>query len=235
MKNPFPRMHRSFNDLFAWIERIAAPAESYVDHDLPVSNAHDPEQWPEPLVIGDTTLPYHYWVTNFEAGKSVTLELHPDSPDGRPPQFVLHTPDVLAAGIAAWNAAHTSGTWTNDNTEAIAKSLSGEDPRPWKIQLVGADGKLGDPVMIPANLVVRDVEVIDAWMAWALPAILDVLAGHIPFDVDNGPRISCYHPSTGNAESFEDWEAWREHVGPYVASRVACDPQRAIAALQTLL
>lgn len=223
MRNPFPRIHQGFNDLFMWIEVKAAPKQPYVDHDEPVGNEHDPEQWPKPLVLGDTTMPYHYWVTEFEPGKSVTLELHPDNPEGRPPRFILHTeesdprtPEMVADG---WK-------WT---------ASPRQDPQPWKIQLEGPDGTLGAPILIPAQ---PPAEPMDAWLAWALPAIFDVLAAHTGEQTLDDTVWCCNRSDVGldhDDNVFEDWQAWREHVAPIVAARIACDPKRALAALQTLL
>lgn len=63
-----------------------------------------------------------------------------------------------------------------------------------------------------------------SWEGWAVPAILDVLSTNYP------PMIGFEDESDGTEEA-----QWREEVGPLIAMRIACDPARAIAALQTLL
>jgi hypothetical protein len=66
------------------------------------------------------------------------------------------------------------------------------------------------------------------WRGWAVPAILEVLAEHDPFDTkSNGTAITC-----DCACGYELIESWYEHVAPLIADRIACDPQRAIKALQ---
>lgn len=71
--------------------------------------------------------------------------------------------------------------------------------------------------------------VMAIWLAWALPAIYDVLAEHP--SPTQGDECEC--PKCG--ERIYDNREWREHVGPIIAARIACDPRRAMLALQTLL
>jgi hypothetical protein len=63
---------------------------------------------------------------------------------------------------------------------------------------------------------------------WAVPAILEVLAEH-------QRRFDCNHPRWGDCRcGFKvlDSSDWDEHVGPILADRIACDPQRAMEALR---
>jgi hypothetical protein len=63
------------------------------------------------------------------------------------------------------------------------------------------------------------------WHGWAVPAILEALAAHLP-EVNQGMgRCPC------GKQSFYDWPTWAEHVAPLIAERIACDPQRAADAL----
>jgi hypothetical protein len=63
---------------------------------------------------------------------------------------------------------------------------------------------------------------------WAVPAILEVLSEH-------QRRFDCNHPRWGDCRcGFKvlDSSDWDEHVGPILADRIACDPQRAMEALR---
>lgn len=72
------------------------------------------------------------------------------------------------------------------------------------------------------------------WHGWALPAIYTALADHQASEEESAIDriVYCYHPSADAFEEFPDWQAWREHVGDLIADRIACDPARAITALQ---
>jgi hypothetical protein len=43
--------------------------------------------------------------------------------------------------------------------------------------------------------------------------------------------IVCHHADGTICAEFVDWQDWREHVGPIIAERIACDPPRAAASL----
>lgn len=65
------------------------------------------------------------------------------------------------------------------------------------------------------------------WLGWCEPAVLDVLAEHMPFEVpgrDDFCMCGAY---------IDDSAGWREHLAPILARRIACDPAKAIAALQS--
>lgn len=68
------------------------------------------------------------------------------------------------------------------------------------------------------------------WRGWSLPAVLECLAEHRfegsgEFDPDGA--CSCgFHP----ANLYD----WHEHIGPIITDRIACNPVKAVEALQTL-
>jgi hypothetical protein len=69
------------------------------------------------------------------------------------------------------------------------------------------------------------------WIDWALPAIFDVLAEH---EADTEYRfrvVTCFHADSTICAEFADMQDWRDHVGPIIADRIGCDPERAAAAL----
>lgn len=55
------------------------------------------------------------------------------------------------------------------------------------------------------------------WVAWAVPAICEVLAVHVAYDYAGG--VECDH-RLGGADPFEDWQEWREHVAPLIAEHL---------------
>lgn len=203
--DPLARLLASMKKSYEIIERMTRPLEPYVDHDEPVGD--------EPLAMGDTTYPASFYVTGLKPGQSVTLDVVDELGTKA---LVVHDLPIDGERLRVY------GTPIPLSPELIADG--------WRW---GRDDLYTDPTAVPTELI-EGLDV-DEWLAWALPAITDVLAGHIPFDVDSPGPLKCYHPETGNAESFDEWIDWREHVGPIIAKRIACDPQRAIAALRTLL
>lgn len=71
------------------------------------------------------------------------------------------------------------------------------------------------------------------WLAWAVPAIQEALADHIPRRSVATGRIYCEHGGMIADEDYQDQQEWREHVAPLIAQRIGCDPPRAIQALQS--
>jgi hypothetical protein len=67
------------------------------------------------------------------------------------------------------------------------------------------------------------------WMGWALPAILEVLAGH-RFSRANHSSIGANDHCLCGFRPFDQLD-WNTHVGPIIADRIGCDPKRAAAAL----
>jgi hypothetical protein len=74
------------------------------------------------------------------------------------------------------------------------------------------------------------------WHGWAIPAICEVLAEHLPiygdYAKDGVRQVKC-RDLTRQHRICADWQAWREHVSPLIADRIGCDPAKAIAALQS--
>jgi hypothetical protein len=71
------------------------------------------------------------------------------------------------------------------------------------------------------------------WRGWAVPAILEVLAEHHLRGPVMFGQYYCANDSDEVCDGNYDaaWE-WREHIAPLIADRIACDPRRAIKALQ---
>jgi hypothetical protein len=75
------------------------------------------------------------------------------------------------------------------------------------------------PIVSTGSASVLPVETEFDWVTWVIPAITDVLAEHIPCQDYTG--IYCNEATLdGPHEYFEDWAAWREHVGPLIAQRI---------------
>ena len=61
----------------------------------------------------------------------------------------------------------------------------------------------------------------DGWVDWAVPAICGVLAEHTPFEASGGV-VHCYWSLTDDDPhaACPDWQAYREHVAPLIATRL---------------
>jgi hypothetical protein len=55
------------------------------------------------------------------------------------------------------------------------------------------------------------------WINWAVPAICEALTAHTP-ELTESDAIRCADELTGTVcGNFDDWQEWREHVGPRIA------------------
>ncbi len=97
--------------------------------------------------------------------------------------------------------------WKNDRWETLTKGT-----------YMWAEAPVGYTPQASGPFTAVEEERMD-WRGWAVPAILEVLAD----DLYGAHYVD-----------YDDWLEWAEHVAPLIADRIACDPQRAIAALQTM-
>lgn len=71
---------------------------------------------------------------------------------------------------------------------------------------------------------------LDEWIAWATPAIVDVLSEHRTsggtFVDGTAGKVNCI-TFTSVHTVCDNWQAWREHVAPFIAARIKADATQA--------
>jgi len=75
--------------------------------------------------------------------------------------------------------------------------------------------------------IVADIEM--DWPGWAVPAIMTELTIHEYHEQHYGggfDRCEC-------GQVVDGFTYWADHVAPFIAARIGCDPQRAARALKT--
>lgn len=136
-------------------------------------------------------------------------------------QHPYYTPDLLGPlpSAAGAGAERPAGVSVKQSAPPAGHPTSAEPPT-----------AVDDPAGAPSPLAPAGSPPPD-WNDLAVPAICEVLALHPAYRVPGSGRVVCDH---GNYAEFDDWQAWREHIAPLIADRLASDPRPAVKALAAI-